>query len=66
VQELARKNYELWQRDPRHPSLRYKLLKGRIWSIRIGQHYRAVAEVEGSQVTWLWIGHHSEYDNLIR
>jgi hypothetical protein len=27
---------------------------------------RALAEVEGQQVTWIWIGHHSEYDRLIR
>jgi hypothetical protein len=66
VQELARKNHHLWLEDQRHPSLRFKLLQGKIWSIRVGDHYRALAEVEGRQVTWIWIGHHSEYDRLIR
>ena len=66
VQELARKNHQLWLEDQRHPSLRFKLLQGKIWSIRVGDHYRALAEVNGRQVTWIWIGHHSEYDRLIR
>jgi hypothetical protein len=34
VQELARKNHQLWLEDTRHPSLRFKLLQGKIWSIR--------------------------------
>ncbi len=66
VQELAHKNYALWLAEPHHPSLRFKHLRGNVWSVRIGVHYRALAEVEGSEVTWLWIGHHSEYDHLIR
>jgi hypothetical protein len=66
VQELARKNHRLWLEDTRHPSLRFKLLQGKIWSIRVGDHYRALAEIKGRQVTWIWIGHHSEYDRLIR
>ncbi|MEI9999683.1 MAG: hypothetical protein WDO13_11205 [Verrucomicrobiota bacterium] len=41
-------------------------MQGALWSVRVGQHYRALAEVEGYQVTWLWIGHHAEYDALIR
>jgi hypothetical protein len=66
VQDLAKKNYDLWLTNPRHPSLRFKQLQGKVWSVRIGQHYRALAELEGNQVTWLWIGHHAEYDKLIR
>ena len=66
VQLLAKKNYELWDADPRHPSLHFKQLTGKVWSVRVGQHYRALAEVDGPEVTWLWIGHHAEYDRLIR
>jgi hypothetical protein len=66
VQELARKNHQLWLADPRHPSLRFKPLEGKVWSIRVGDHYRALAEVEGHEVTWIWIGHHAAYDQLIR
>jgi hypothetical protein len=66
IQELARKNHQLWLRDQRHRSLRFKPLKAKIWSIRVGDHYRALAEIEGGQVTWIWIGHHAEYDRLIQ
>jgi hypothetical protein len=66
VQELARKNHRLWLEDQRHPSLRFKHLQGKIWSIRVRNHYRALAEIEDRRATWIWIGHHSEYDRLIR
>jgi hypothetical protein len=56
----------LWLANPRHSSLRFKQLEGKVWSIRVGNHYRALAEVEGNEVTWIWIGHHSTYDQLIR
>jgi hypothetical protein len=66
VRELALKNYQLWEQDPQHPSLRFKLLEGKVWSVRVGGHYRALAEVEGDEVTWFWIGPHATYDRLTR
>jgi len=66
VRDLAQKNFQLWLADPRHPSLRFKPLEGKVWSVRIGAHYRALAKVEDQQVTWIWIGHHAEYDGLIK
>jgi len=65
VREVARKNYQLWALDPRHPSLHFKCLGSNVWSVRVGDHYRALAEVRGNGATWFWIGHHSEYDRLI-
>jgi hypothetical protein len=38
---------------------------GRMWSARVGIHYRAAAVEDGSDIVWFWIGHHSEYDRLI-
>jgi len=64
IQKLADANYELLKRDPRHPSLHFKKV-GRMWSVRIGIHYRATAVEDGSDMVWFWIGHHSEYDRLI-
>ena len=64
VQELADKSYELLKRDPRHPSLHFKKVE-RLWSVRVGIHYRAVAVEDGPDIVWFWIGHHSEYDRLI-
>jgi hypothetical protein len=42
VQRLAKKNYQLLESDPCHPSLHFKRI-GRLWSVRIGHSYRALA-----------------------
>lgn len=64
IQRLADGCYELLKADSQHPSLRFKKI-GRMWSVRIGIHYRATAVQEGSDIIWFWIGHHSEYDRII-
>jgi hypothetical protein len=67
VQELAVKNYHIWQSNSRHPSLHFRRLQGSTdrFSIRIGDHYRALGRVTGDTITWVWIGTHSEYDRLV-
>jgi hypothetical protein len=65
VRELARKNYELWRDDPRHPSLNFKPVGRGVWSVRIGRSYRALGHVEDGEISWVWIGHHSVYDHLL-
>ena len=64
VQKLARKNYALFQRNPDHPSLRFKPLAGQpgIHSVRIGLHHRAVGLRERDTVHWFWIGSHADFD----
>jgi hypothetical protein len=64
VRRLARKNFKLWLRDPRHPSLHFKKV-GDFWSARVGENYRALAIREGELVKWFWIGSHDEYERLI-
>jgi hypothetical protein len=65
VQQLAHKNYALWQRNPSHPSLRFKRFRGGTWSVRIGDHYRAVGYFQSRDTfVWIWIGTHSDYDKL--
>ena len=67
VQELADKNYALLQADPRHPSLHFKKV-GRtrqLWSVRVGDHYRALAADRPEGIVWFWIGTHAEYDRLL-
>ena len=67
VQRLAVKNYGLWCDNPHHPSLDFKKLGGHgdRFSIRIGDHYRALGRrVEGG-VEWVWIGTHEEYSKLL-
>jgi hypothetical protein len=55
VQELAVKNYRLWQRDPQHPSLHFRRLQGRAdrFSVRIGR-YRALGSLAADTITWVW------------
>jgi hypothetical protein len=62
VQQLARKNYLLWAENAFHPSLHFKQLTKPNWSVRVGDHYRAVGRFVGSVFIWEWIGTHEEYN----
>ena len=65
-QKLAVKNYRLWRDNPLHPSLRFKPVRGDLWSVRLGLHYRALGRRLDETITWVWIGSHAEYDQLLR
>jgi len=67
VQRLAVKNYGLWRENPRHPSLDFKKIAGPVerFSVRIGEHYRALGQKAGDGVEWVWIGTHEEYNKLV-
>lgn len=66
VKEAARRSYQLFAENPGHPSLRFKKLAGneRVWSVRINDSFRALAEREGDTVVWFWIGSHNDFDKL--
>lgn len=66
IRQVARKNYRLWQRDPRHASLRFKQVKPGVWSARVGLDYRVLGRMRGDAIYWFWIGPHDEYERLIR
>jgi hypothetical protein len=38
----GQKKFQAWLRDPFHPSMQFKPLVGNVWSVRIGDHYRAL------------------------
>jgi hypothetical protein len=67
VQELADKNYGLLKADPYHASLHFKRVGKRqqLWSVRVGEHYRALGRDKAEGIVWFWIGTHAEYDRLI-
>jgi hypothetical protein len=65
VRELADKNFAILRQDPHHSSLRLKRV-GSFWSARVGLHYRALARNRSEGLVWFWIGHPSEYDQLIK
>jgi hypothetical protein len=67
IRELADKNYQLLRTDPFHPSLHFKKVgkKKQLWSVRVGDHYRALGLEKPEGIVWFWIGIHSEYDQLL-
>jgi hypothetical protein len=67
VQELADKNYALLKDDLHHPSLHFKCVDAikQLWSVRVGDHYRALGVEKAEGIVWFWIGSHAEYDKLL-
>ncbi|AFW94211.1 MULTISPECIES: hypothetical protein [Nostocales] len=72
VQETADQCYELLKADPFHPSLHFKKIGKKYWSVRAGLDYRALGVEVESGISWFWIpterfaiGTHAEYDKLI-
>ena len=65
VQLLANKNCRIWLANPLHPSLHFKALTNRNWSVRVGAHYRAVGYFrDPNTFVWTWIGTHEDYNKL--
>ena len=64
VRDLADKNFQLLKADSKHPSLHFKKI-GRLWSVRVGAHYRALGLDKPEGVVWFWIGSHADYDKLL-
>jgi hypothetical protein len=62
VRATARKNYRLWQANAFHPSLHFKSIGQPNWSVRVGDHYRAIGRFSGQEFIWEWIGSHADYD----
>lgn len=54
VKEAARRSFRLFAENPAHPSLRFKKLAGHesIWSVRINDSVRVLAERDGDTVIW--------------
>ena len=65
IKKLARRTYQTWVADPRHKSLHFEKT-GRVWSIRIGLHYRALGLSKEHGIEWFWIGSHDEYDKILK
>lgn len=64
VRALADKNYALLEEHPQYPPLHFKRISS-LWSVRVGDHYRALGHDVADGVQWFWIGTHSEYDKLV-
>ena len=64
IRELADKNYELLKDNSRYPSIQLKRIE-ELWSVRVGQHYRAIGIDAPGGIQWIWIGSHADYDKII-
>jgi len=71
VQRAANKQFALFKKDQNHPSLHRKIpqrLKNRPKSyieVRVTLQYRAVAEAEGEDYFWIFIGAHADFDRFV-
>ena len=68
VKRRAKEAYALFVEDPHYPSLHFKRIHSTrpIFSVRITIDYRAIGVVDGDEITWFWIGSHSDYDKLLK
>ena len=64
AQRAADKQFELFRKDPTHPSLHLKPVGG-LWSARINDAYRALAVREDDVFYWFWVGPHDQDERLI-
>jgi hypothetical protein len=67
VKTKAREVYGLWLRNPWHPTLHFKQIHSRrqIYSVRIGDNWRAVCIKYEDHFIWFWIGSHADYDIIL-
>ena len=65
IQHLADRSFETLRVHPETPNLRPKKIRD-FWTVRIGAHYRAIARDRAEGLVWIWIGHHSEYDEILK
>jgi hypothetical protein len=68
VQLRANRAYQLWQLNPLAHGLYFKLVGKRqpIFSVRIGQDYRALGLREEDTIIWFWISAHDAYARLLK
>lgn len=71
-QERAKEAYARWCADPYYPSLHFKRIKNTepaLWSVRVGDCYRAWGlreDIDGvDTIVWSGIGTHAQYERMI-
>lgn len=72
IQRLAAGQFQLFLRDPSHPSLRWHRVKdsdkgshknGSV-SVSVNMQYRALYYPDDDRNIWYWIGTHAEFDTF--
>ena len=71
VRSLADSKYQLWSENTKYRGVNFECVDTDhdIWSVRIGDHHRALCKKRGTSAgpryVWFWIGTHEEYNGLI-
>lgn len=67
VRDRAGKAFRLWEQNPGHPLLRFRLVHPAepIYSVRIGLGWRAVGVRRADRMVSFRVGTHAEYHKLI-
>jgi hypothetical protein len=65
IKKQAEEDFKLFEKEPYHSSLGFKVLEGNICAVDIGHRYRALGKKVGNTIEWYWIGSHQDYDKLI-
>ena len=71
IRRAAKQAFDVWKADHFKRNLEFKQIQDELWSVRVGQHYRALGltyvDANGQEaISWYWIGTHAEYDKLTR
>ncbi len=63
----ARHAFKAFQKNPSDPELHFKQVvpTKNYWSIRFGDAMRALGVRTGADIEWIWIGDHTEYEQII-
>ena len=66
IQQLAVRNYGFWRADRSIvAALSPFERRSALYTVRIGEHYRALGNLSGDTITRVWAGNHSGYDRLV-
>ena len=65
IRKLADRRYQLLKSNPEHHILHFKRVTDQLWSVRVGEGYRALGVEFSEGIAWFWIRAHDEYERLI-
>jgi hypothetical protein len=57
--------YQALPAEVRTVALHFKSIGKPNWSVRVGDHYRAIGQFIGEEFVWEWIGSHADYDKWL-
>ncbi len=67
IQTKANRQLQRLEENHRHPSLHFKKVpkKENLWSFRVDGNYRALGYEDEAEITWYWVGTHSDMDKIL-